>query len=224
MPFEYQFPDPHTADKDGLLAAGGDLSIESLVTAYSQGIFPWFEEDSPILWWSPDPRLILFPAKFKVSASLKQRIRSGLYIVKTDNDFEQVIRQCALVKRDGQNGTWITEDMIEAYVGLHKAGLAHSFETYYKGSLVGGLYGVSLGNAFFGESMFYNMRDASKVALYYLIQWATEHNFMFIDAQQSTAHLKSLGAEEVSRIEFLKLLKEALMFPTLKGKWEVSDE
>jgi leucyl/phenylalanyl-tRNA--protein transferase len=219
MPFEYQFPDPRTADSDGLLAAGGDLSVESLVTAYSQGIFPWFDQDAPILWWSPDPRLVLFPEKLILSASLKQRIRSGLYKVTIDTDFESVIRLCASVYRERQDGTWITEDMIKAYISLHHAGIAHSFETWYKDELVGGLYGVSLGKAFFGESMFYRMRDASKVALCCLVDWAITHEFLFIDAQQSTSHLKSLGAEEIARESFLGLLKEAMKFPTIKGKW-----
>ena len=224
MPFEYQFPDPRTADPDGLLAAGGDLSVESLLTAYSQGIFPWYDKQSPILWWSPDPRLVLFPEKFKQSASLKQRIRSGIYTIITDHDFEGVIRRCATAEREGQNDTWITEAMITAYINLHQAGFAHSFETYCKGKLVGGLYGVSLGRAFFGESMFYLMRDASKVALQSLADWTVKHDFLFIDAQQSTAHLKSLGAEEIEREVFLKLLKEALKYPTLKGKWKISKE
>ena len=219
MPFEYQFPDPRKADPDGLLAAGGDLSIESLVTAYSQGIFPWFDQHSPILWWSPDPRLVLFPEKFILSSSLKQRIRSGVYTVATDNDFEGVIRACASAQRKEQHDTWITEDIIKAYIGLHNAGIAHSFETYHQGELVGGLYGVSLGRAFFGESMFFRMRDASKVSLCCLVDWAIKHEFIFIDAQQSTSHLKSLGAEEIAREYFLKLLKESLKFPTIKGKW-----
>ena len=223
MSFEYQFPDPRTADPDGLLAAGGDLSIESLVTAYSQGIFPWYDKQSPILWWSPDPRLILFPGKFKLSASLKQRIRSGVYTVVADHDFEGVIRKCASIRRDGQNGTWISEAMINAYINLHHAGIAHSFEAYYNNELVGGLYGVSLGKAFFGESMFYIMRDASKVALQSLVTWSIRHDFLFIDAQQSTSHLKSLGAEEIEREEFLKLLKKALQFPTIKGKWQITN-
>jgi leucyl/phenylalanyl-tRNA--protein transferase len=221
MPFEYQFPDPRTADHDGLLAAGGDLSIESLVTAYSQGIFPWFDQNSPILWWSPNPRLVLFPEKFRLTASLKQRIRSGIYTVMTDYDFEGVIRQCAVIKRNGQDGTWITENMIKAYIDLHHAGLAHSFETYHQGELVGGLYGVSLGSTFFGESMFFRMRDASKVALCCLVEWAIKHEFAFIDAQQSTSHLKSLGAKEIARDDFLKLLKESLKFPTIKGRWVI---
>ena len=221
MSFEYQFPDPRTAEPDGLLAVGGDLSIESLVTAYSLGIFPWYDDSSPVLWWSPDPRLVLFPSKFRLSASLKQRIRSAMYQAKTDENFEEVINKCAVVKRNGQEGTWITDEMISAYIDLHQAGLAHSFETYYKGELVGGLYGVSLGKAFFGESMFYLMRDASKFAFYNLVQWSVEHDFHFIDAQQSTAHLKSLGAGEISRDEFLKMLKEALKYETIKGKWNI---
>ena len=221
MPFEYQFPDPGTADSDGLLAVGGDLSIESLLTAYSQGIFPWFSEDSPILWWSPDPRLVLFPKKFKVSESLKQRIRSRHFTIKTDSHFEDVIKACASAKRTGQDGTWITDDMISAYVKLHEAGYAHSFEAWVDGKLAGGLYGVSLGRAFFGESMFFEMRDASKVAFHALVEWSVKHNFMFIDAQQSTSHLKSLGAEEINRITFLKLLKKALQDETIKGPWGV---
>jgi leucyl/phenylalanyl-tRNA--protein transferase len=219
MPFEYQFPDPITADPDGLLAAGGDLSPEALITAYSQGIFPWYNNDSPILWWSPDPRLVLFPDKFKISNSLNQRIKSSKYSVSADTDFEGVIRHCALVKRNDQNGTWITPEMTQAYIYLHQAGVAHSFETYYNDQMVGGLYGVSLGRAFFGESMFHLMSDASKIALFYLVEWTKRNNFRFIDAQQSTAHLKSMGAEEISRDRFLKLLAAALKYPTMKGRW-----
>jgi len=221
MPFEFQFPDPRLADSDGLVAAGGDLSIQSLVAAYSQGIFPWYNKNSPILWWSPDPRLVLFPSRFKVSASLQQRIRKGQFILRTDHDFAGVISQCARIRRKGQTGTWITDDVSEAYQELHKAGLAHSFETYYKGVMVGGLYGVSLGRAFFGESMFLRMTDASKVALHALVAWSIQHEFHFIDAQQSTNHLKSLGAQEVSRDRFLDMLTEALNYPTIKGKWRL---
>jgi leucyl/phenylalanyl-tRNA--protein transferase len=223
MPFEYQFPDPRTADADGLLAAGGDLSPEALVTAYSRGIFPWYNIDSPILWWSPDPRLVLFPEKFRISKSLKQRINSRIYNVSADTDFEGVIRQCARVKRNAQNETWITPEMIKAYINLHHAGIAHSFETYFNGSLVGGLYGVSLGRAFFGESMFYLLSDASKIALFFLVEWVKRNDFQFIDAQQSTAHMKSMGAEEISRNRFLKLLAAVLKYPTIKGKWSLGE-
>lgn len=221
MSFEYQFPDPRAADPDGLLAAGGDLSLESLITAYSSGIFPWYSGDSPILWWSPDPRLVLFPEKFKLAASLKQRIRSSNYTVVIDQDFESVIRHCASVKRHDQEGSWITEDMILAYIRLHDAGFAHSFETYHNNRLAGGLYGVSLGRAFFGESMFYHMRDASKIALYSLVEWSLRHGFLFIDAQQSTSHMKSLGAEEMNREEFLLMLEKALQYETLRGSWNI---
>ncbi len=221
MPFEYQFPDPRLADRDGLVAAGGDLSIQSLVTAYSQGIFPWYNKNSPILWWSPDPRLVLFPPRFKLSASLQQRIRKGQFTVRTDYDFAGVITQCARIRRKGQIGTWITDDISEAYQKLHKAGFAHSFETYYEDILVGGLYGVSLGRVFFGESMFHHMTDASKIALHALVTWSLQYEFHFIDAQQSTNHLKSLGAEEVNRDRFLDMLAEALTYPTVKGKWKL---
>jgi len=222
MPFEYQFPDPRKAEADGLLAVGGDLSIESLLTAYSRGIFPWYDDHSPILWWSPDPRLILLPSKFKISESLKQTIRKGRYTNRIDSDFQFVIQQCADVYRKDQNGTWLTQEMIKAYINLHEAGYAHSFETWYNDNLVGGLYGVSLGKAFFGESMFHLMRDASKIALYELVNWTSAHDFHFIDAQQSTSHLISLGAEEVTRNSFLKMLEKALLYDTLRGKWNTN--
>lgn len=221
MSFEYQFPDPRTADSDGLLAAGGDLSIESLITAYSQGIFPWYDKRSPILWWSPDPRLVLYPSRFKVSDSLKQRLRSGKYEVRIDSNFETVVGYCAETRRKDQRGTWITDEMKKAYINLHHEGFAHSFETWYEGKIAGGLYGVSLGKAFFGESMFHLKTDASKIALASLVRWSLDHEFHFIDAQQSTSHLKSLGAEEIHRNDFLELLAEAIKFPTLKGKWNL---
>ena len=221
MPYSYIFPDPERADKDGLLAAGGDLSAEALISAYSAGIFPWYSEDSLILWWSPDPRLVLFPEKLKVSYTLKQTIKRGKYTVKFDSDFDAVIRNCATVKRYEQEGTWITPEMQQAYSDLHHQGYAHSIETYHAGELVGGLYGVSLGKAFFGESMFHYMPDTSKVALYYLVEQLKQWDYHFIDAQQPTAHLKSMGAEEISRKEFLKKLKKALEFPTRRGKWEM---
>jgi leucyl/phenylalanyl-tRNA--protein transferase len=221
MPFEYIFPDPENADSDGLLAVGGDLSIESLLTAYAKGIFPWYDQHTPILWWSPDPRLVLFPDKFRPSKSLLQKIRSGYYQVDCDTRFEQVITCCAEVKRKVQEGTWITPEMKSAYINMHQQGYAHSFETYYGKAMVGGLYGVSLGRAFFGESMFYQKPDASKVALFYLVRWLKSHGFSFIDAQQSTLHLKSMGAEEIPRKQFMQILAEALKQPTIKGKWRL---
>jgi len=220
VPYTYAFPDPLKAGKDGLLAAGGDLSAEALIAAYSAGIFPWFEEDSPILWWSPDPRLVLFPERFKLSATLKQNIKRRNYTVQFDHDFPAVIRNCASVQRRNQKGTWITPEMQQAYIELHQKGFAHSVETYAGDVLAGGLYGVSLGRAFFGESMFHHQADASKVALYYLVEQMKKWDFHFIDAQQPTAHLKSLGAEEIPRKEFLKRLQRSLEYPTRQGKWE----
>jgi leucyl/phenylalanyl-tRNA--protein transferase len=173
----------------------------------------------PILWWCPDPRLVLFPEKFKISKSLRHTIKQKKYIVKIDDNFEKVIENCALSKRKGQEGTWITDEMKEAFIQLFKEGYAHSFETYYNNELVGGLYGVSLGRTFFGESMFYKMTDASKVALYYLVERLKKWKFHFIDAQQSTQHMKMLGAEEISRDEFLRILKVSLKESTIKGKW-----
>ena len=213
------FPDPEKADPDGLLAAGGDLSVNTLIEAYSHGIFPWYTQDSPILWWCPDPRLVLFPEKFKTSRSLMQAINSKKYTVKIDTCFSRVIENCALVKRKNQEGTWITSEMMEAYVRLHKEGYAHSVETFHDDQLVGGLYGVSLGKIFFGESMFYKMTDASKVAMYYLVEKLKKSGFHIIDAQQSTQHLKNMGAEEIPRKEFLRLLKEALKETSMKGRW-----
>jgi leucyl/phenylalanyl-tRNA--protein transferase len=219
LPDDILFPDPSLAEPDGLLAVGGDLSPERLLAAYKNGIFPWYSEHEPILWWSPDPRLVLFPKKFKVSHSLKQKIKKNVFSVRMDSDFEQVISACAETERNHEDGTWITDEMKEAYNELHRKGFAHSVESYFDGKLVGGLYGVSLGKAFFGESMFHMMTDASKVALYYLVEKAKEFNFLFIDSQVETEHLMSLGAELIPRKKYLKLLTEAIHFPSQKGKW-----
>jgi len=219
MALKYIFPDPRKADAEGLVAAGGDLSTDALLIAYSQGIFPWFDKDSPILWWSPDPRMVLFPDKLRVSESLQRKILNRTFTVRIDNNFSEVIKNCATVRRKEQRGTWITDEMIQAYIDLHKAGYSHSFESYQNGVLAGGLYGISLGKAFFGESMFYKAADASKVSLYYLVKLALQLGFTFIDAQQSTPHLRSLGAEEISRDEFLDMLRIALLNPTLRGSW-----
>ncbi|MBN2214653.1 MAG: leucyl/phenylalanyl-tRNA--protein transferase [Bacteroidales bacterium] len=215
------FPDPETADRDGLLACGGNLEVETLLAAYSQGIFPWYSEGSPILWWSPDPRLVLFPENYKASKSLLQTIKKNIFEIRFDNSFKQVIHHCARIERKGQTGTWITPEMQEAYIKLHEAGYAHSAETYCKKKLVGGLYGVSIGTAFFGESMFYLMRDASKVAFYYLVKRLYQWGFTLVDAQQSTKHLKSMGAEEIPRKQFLHYLKQALIDKSRTGKWKL---
>ena len=213
------FPEITVAGEDGLLAAGGSLDIPVLLEAYSKGIFPWYAEGSPILWWSPDPRMVLFPDKFKVSKSLDQTLHNKDFEIRMDSRFSEVIRQCSKVHRPGQDGTWIMEDMINAYILLHEEGYAHSVEVFADGELVGGLYGVSLGGAFFGESMFHLRRDVSKVALYHLVDFARRNNFSLIDAQQSTPHLESLGAEEIPRSRFLDLLHKALSKNTIKGSW-----
>ena len=216
---ELSFPDPSYAEKEGVLAIGGDLSVDRLILAYANGIFPWPRKDAPILWWSPDPRMVLFPRNFIVSHSLRQLVRSGKYSYTIDKDFASVIRQCAVIPRKGQEDTWITDEMIEAYIILHEEGFAHSVETWFKGQLVGGLYGVSIGRAFFGESMFYQERDASKFAFYQLVKLLKHWNFELIDAQQDTSHLKSLGAINIPRKEFMEKLEQAIAHPTYKGNW-----
>ena len=213
------FPDPDRADASGLLAIGGDLSIERLVLAYSLGIFPWYSEGDPIMWWSPHPRFILTPRDFNLSKSLRQNIRNTTYEISFDKCFIEVIEHCSKVPRRGQPGTWITGEMKKAYVNLHEAGFAHSVETYQEGILVGGLYGVSLGKAFFGESMFFLKSNASKIAFYHLVNRLKKWEFHIIDAQVETEHMKRLGARAVSRPDFLSRLNEALKFPTKKGKW-----
>ncbi|MEZ5082444.1 MAG: leucyl/phenylalanyl-tRNA--protein transferase [Bacteroidales bacterium] len=213
------FPHPSLADPSGLLAVGGDLSVDRLLLAYANGIFPWYSEKDPIMWWSPDPRTILFPHKLKVAKSYRQTLRNKEYEIKFDEDFESIIKECAQTQRPGQPGTWITSDMIKAYAELHNQGYAHSVEVYMDHKLVGGLYGVSIGAAFFGESMFYKVRDASKIALWHLVEKIKEWDFKFIDAQMDTDHIKRLGAENIPRESFLNLLNEALKFPTVNGKW-----
>jgi leucyl/phenylalanyl-tRNA--protein transferase len=219
LPTEILFPDPSLAEAGGLLAVGGDLSTRRLLAAYKKGIFPWYSENEPILWWSPDPRFVLFPEKFKVSHSLKQKIKKNLFSVRMDTDFEKVIGACAETERDHEAGTWITDEMKAAYIELHHKGYAHSVESYFNGKLVGGLYGVSIGKAFFGESMFHTMADASKIALYRLVVKAKESGFLFIDSQVETEHLVSLGAELIPRTQYLRILKEAVKHPSVKGKW-----
>jgi leucyl/phenylalanyl-tRNA---protein transferase len=214
-----EFPDPKLADDEGLIAQGGELSPEFLLSAYCQGIFPWFSDGEPILWWSPNPRMVLFPQDFKLRKSLRQVINRASFELKIDTAFNEVITSCSRIPRSDQAETWITREIIEAYLELHKLGYAHSFESYSNGELVGGLYGISVGNCFFGESMFFTKTDASKVAFYHLVQFALQNNFSFIDAQQSTEHLNSLGAQAIPRTNFLELLGKALRKETLQGKW-----
>ncbi|WP_442891719.1 leucyl/phenylalanyl-tRNA--protein transferase [Dissulfurispira sp.] len=216
------FPSPEFSEPDGLLAVGGDLSEERLLLAYSMGIFPWYSEDSPILWWSPDPRLVMIPEELKLSRSLRQVINKNTFKITMDNAFEDVIRSCADVHKKRHSGTWITEEMIDAYINLHNSGFAHSVESWYEGELAGGLYGVSLGGAFFGESMFSKKSNASKVAFVYLVQKSINWGFGLIDCQVTTEHLMSLGAKEVPRAEFMKMLKQALKMPTRRGTWNTA--
>lgn len=204
------FPPPEGAEDDGLLAIGGDLSVERLVLAYSMGIFPWYSDTYPILWWSPDPRLILIPAELKVSRSLRQTIRKGLYRVTTNVAFEEVIRNCATISRKGEQGTWITEEMMAAYIRLHQAGYAHSVEAWDGDELAGGFYGVMMGKAFFGESMFAKKSDASKVAFATYAAALAEKGFELIDCQVTTDHMKRFGAKEIPRALFMQYLKDAL--------------
>lgn len=206
---ELWFPDPEKATADGLLAVGGNLSTEQLLLAYNSGIFPWFEDGQPILWWSPDPRMVLFPEKFKVSKSLWKTLRSEKFKITSNQNFEEVIANCASVPRKGQGGTWITQEMQEAYLELHRAGHAVSVEVWESDRLVGGLYGINLSQkkVFCGESMFSLASDASKVAFYHLSEYLKAKNYKFIDCQIYNSHLESLGAEEMAREGFLRLLK-----------------
>jgi len=217
------FPPPDYADPSGLIAVGGDLSHERLLEAYRVGIFPWYSDDQPILWWSPDPRFVLELNEFKPSRSLRRTLRRNIFQVTFDRYFEEVITACAAVPREGQSGTWITTEMRDAYIGLYGLGYAHSVETWYANKLVGGLYGVSLGKAFFGESMFHYKTDASKVALAVLVEKMKSWGFHFIDSQMTTDHMQRLGAKEMSRRIFLKKLQSALRHSTKRGKWRVDD-
>lgn len=213
------FPSPQLAPQDGLLAIGGDLSQERLLLAYRMGIFPWYSENEPIMWWSPDPRLVLYPSEFKVSKSLQKIIKKRHFQVSVDQAFESVIKACAQSRTRMQEGTWIVDDMIAAYCKLHESGLAHSVEAWQDGKLVGGLYGVSLGSCFFGESMFTRISNASKVAFVTLVEHLKALDFNLIDCQVSTAHLLSFGAREVPRTRFLSELENSLESPTIKNKW-----
>jgi leucyl/phenylalanyl-tRNA--protein transferase len=207
---------------NGLLAAGGDLSAERLLDAYRHGIFPWYNEGEPVLWWSPDPRMVLFPGEVKVSRSLRKRLRSRGYAIRCDSAFAEVMDACA-GSRAGQPGTWITPAMREAYARLHRLGYAHSVETWIGGELAGGLYGVAIGRAFFGESMFTRAADASKIALVHLARQLRAWGFGMIDCQMSTPHLASLGAREIPRAEFTRLLGELVNYPSLTGAWVFDD-
>ncbi|MGE0081690.1 MAG: leucyl/phenylalanyl-tRNA--protein transferase [Thiohalomonadaceae bacterium] len=216
----FAFPPTRHAlrDPNGLLAIGGDLSPGRLLTAYRQGIFPWFSEGQPILWWTPDPRSVLFPSELRVSRSLAKTVRRGRFRVTMDQAFPQVMAACAAPRGDGL-GTWITPEMHHAYVTLHRLGYAHSVESWQDGELVGGLYGVAIGRVFFGESMFTRRTDASKVAFVHLVRQLIAWKFGLIDCQVSTAHLESLGARSIPRAQFESLLDLFAEEPGLPGPW-----
>lgn len=215
------FPPCHYAEPDGLLAIGGDLSPERLLLAYQLGIFPWYSEHTPILWWSPDPRLVLFPHELRISKSLQRVIKKNLFTVTVDRSFRQVIQRCAEIRRTQGEGTWILPDMIDAYCRLHRLGFAHSIESWIEGELVGGLYGVAIGRVFFGESMFTQRTDASKVAFVHLVRMLQRSEFQLIDCQISTRHLKNFGAREIPRTEFLTRLAAAIKNPVSSDIWTV---
>jgi leucyl/phenylalanyl-tRNA--protein transferase len=216
---ELTFPPPHLATKEGLLAVGGDLRPERLMLAYKNGIFPWYSESDPILWWSPDPRLVLYPEELHTSRSLRRTMRRGIFEITFDTDFEHVIRFCAQIRLESSTGTWITPEMQSAYIRLHELGFAHSVEARFNNKLMGGLYGVALGRGFFGESMFSRMDDASKACLVYLVSFLRSQNFAFIDCQVRTDHLVRMGARNISRKVFLKQLAHALKGASLEGSW-----
>ncbi len=215
---ELLFPPPYLAREDGLLAVGGDLSVERLLLAYSMGIFPWYSAEDPLLWWSPDPRMVLFPNQFHCSRRLSRTIRQGVFQVSFDEDFAGVIAGCA-APRAAEEGTWIVAEMQEAYIRLHEEGWAHSVECRLDGELVGGLYGVSLGGCFFGESMFSRQTNASKVAMAALVDLLLGWDFDLIDCQMQTPHLASLGAREISGQDFSSLLAESTERSPRKGRW-----
>lgn len=208
-------------EPNGLLCAGGDLSPQRIVQAYRQGIFPWFSDGEPILWWSPDPRMVLFPSEFRISRSLRRTLRAKDYRIRLDGDFPAVIDACARTRREGQAGTWITAEMQAAYCTLFALGFAHSVEVRVKDKLVGGLYGLAIGKMFYGESMFSHATDASKIALAHLARFLGEQEFGLIDCQMTTPHLASLGAREISRDDFLARVRELTAIPPPCGRWPI---
>lgn len=206
------FPPLHAAlqEPNGLLAIGGDLSPQRLLAAYARGIFPWYSPGQPVLWWSPDPRMVLFPAELKVTRSLEKRLRRDDYEIRFDTAFHDVMQACAATPRPEQDGTWIVPEMVDAYCQPHALGHAHSVETWMDGKLVGGLYGVAIGRMFYGESMFHHVTDASKLAFVHLARYLQQHGFGMIDCQMKTAHLARFGAREIPRDQFAAQLEELI--------------
>ena len=214
------------SDPNGLLCAGGDLSPQRIVAAYRRGIFPWYSPGEPILWWSPDPRMVLVPSEFRISRSLRRTLRAGTHRITLDRCFAEVIRACATTRRNGQTGTWISAEMQAAYCTLHELGFAHSVETWLGDKLVGGLYGLAIGKMFYGESMFSHATDASKIALAHLCRHLAAQHFGLIDCQMNTPHLASLGAREIARSAFIARLRELTENTTVTanpGRWASAD-
>ena len=215
------FPDVEESTEEGIVAMGGDLSAERLILAYSKGIFPWYSSDkSPILWWSPDPRFVLFPENLIVSKSMRPYFNQNKFKVTWDQNFEDVIKNCQKIDREDQPGTWITSKMLAAYIQLHKMGYAHSVEVWLDNELVGGLYGISLGKVFFGESMFAKVSNASKFGFISLVNQLKQKGFLLIDCQQETKHLESLGANAIKRKDFIDILNHNNIEETYIGSWE----
>ncbi len=211
--FSYTFPSANDASPQGVVAYGGDLNPNRIIKAYMNGIFPWYNEGDPILWWSPNPRFVLFLEQLKVSKSLQKTIDKNIYEIKFDSNFNEVMTACATMPRNGQEKTWILPEIVEANEKLFEMGFAHSFEAYFEGELVGGGYGIVIGNIFCGQSMFAKKSDASKVAFYHLVQHLKEQGFILVDCQIPTPHLESLGAQPMLRKKFLEYVKEALKHP-----------
>ncbi|MEN0002559.1 MAG: leucyl/phenylalanyl-tRNA--protein transferase [Bacteroidota bacterium] len=216
------FPDPQLANEEGVLGIGGDLSTERLLLAYQLGIFPWYNPGEPIMWWSPDPRFVLYPDELKVAKSMRPYFNQKKFGLTFDTTFEQVMRSCQTTERKGQLyiSSWITEEMIHAYVQLHQLGFAHSVEVWSGEALVGGLYGIAIGKVFFGESMFTKVSNASKFGFISLVRKLREQGFWLVDCQQQTHHLASLGAKAIKRKDFLDLLEKNIEEPTLVGSWQ----
>ena len=215
------FPDVEESTEEGIVAVGGDLSVERLILAYSKGIFPWYSSDrSPILWWSPDPRFVLFPENLIVSKSMRPYFNQNKFKVTWDQNFEDIIKNCQKIDREDQLGTWITNKMLAAYIQLHKKGYAHSVEVWMGNELVGGLYGISLGKVFFGESMFAKVSNASKFGFISLVNQLKQKGFLLIDCQQETKHLESLGANAIKRKDFIDILNHNNIEETYIGSWE----
>ncbi len=218
--YKLEFPNPRDANEEGIVAWGGDLSPSRVIRAYQEGIFPWYSSQDPILWWSPDPRFVMELDEFKLRRSLKKSLKKFTY--KIDSAFGAVIRMCASVPREGQNGTWLVPEMVEAYETLHSLGVAHSIESYYEGELVGGLYGVAIGGIFCGESMFAKKSDASKAAYYVLVRHLKHWGYDMVDCQVPTEHLRSLGAKEISRETYLQRLYK-VRFEKMQHTWGIED-